>query len=101
MIITEDLNEAEQVVKDMLSGSSFGAAGQRVVIEQFMDGIECSMFVVTDGKAFHLLPSAKDYKRIGEGDTGPNTGGMGAISPVPFMDAEFHEKALTKSSSPP
>ena len=96
VIITEDLKEAEQVVKDMLSGSSFGAAGQRVVIEQFMDGIECSMFVVTDGKAFHLLPSAKDYKRIGEGDTGPNTGGMGAISPVPFMDAEFHEKALNQ-----
>jgi phosphoribosylamine--glycine ligase len=67
-----------------------------VVIEQFMDGIECSMFVVTDGKAFHLLPSAKDYKRLGEDNTGPNTGGMGAISPVPFMDAEFHEKALNQ-----
>ena len=96
VIITEDLQEAEATVRDMLSGSSFGAAGERVVIEQFMDGIECSMFVVTDGKAYHLLPSAKDYKRIGEGDTGPNTGGMGAISPVPFMDAEFHEKALNQ-----
>jgi phosphoribosylamine---glycine ligase len=96
VIITKDLTEAEAVLKDMLSGASFGSAGERVVIEQFMDGIECSMFVVTDGTAFHLLPSAKDYKRVGEGDTGPNTGGMGAISPVPFMDAEFHEKALNQ-----
>jgi len=80
----------------MLSGESFGSAGERVVIEEFMDGIECSMFAVTDGKAYHLLPSAKDYKRIGEGDTGPNTGGMGAVSPVPFMDAEFHEKAINQ-----
>lgn len=96
VIITEDLDEAASTVRDMLSGSSFGEAGERVVIEQFMDGIECSMFVVTDGTAYHLLPSAKDYKRIGEGDTGPNTGGMGAISPVPFMDAEFHEKALNQ-----
>ena len=96
VIITEDLEEAKKVVSDMLSGASFGAAGQRVVIEEFMDGIECSMFAVTDGKAYHLLPSAKDYKRIGEGDTGPNTGGMGAVSPVPFMDAEFHEKAINQ-----
>lgn len=96
VIITEDFKEAESTVRDMLAGTSFGSAGQRVVIEQFMDGIECSMFVVTDGSAYHLLPSAKDYKRIGEGDTGPNTGGMGAISPVPFMDAEFHEKALNQ-----
>ena len=96
VIITDDLSEAESVVKDMLSGASFGDAGRLVVIEQFMDGIECSMFVVTDGKAYHLLPSAKDYKRIGEGDTGANTGGMGAVSPVPFMDAEFHEKAINQ-----
>ena len=96
VIITEDLQEAQTVVTDMLSGASFGAAGQRVVIEQFMDGVECSMFVVTDGKAYHLLPSAKDYKRAGEGDAGPNTGGMGAVSPVPFMDAEFHEKAINQ-----
>lgn len=96
VIITEDLNEAQKVVRDMLSGASFGSAGERVVIEEFMDGIECSMFAVTDGKAYHLLPSAKDYKRIGEGDTGPNTGGMGAVSPVPFMDAEFHEKAINQ-----
>ena len=96
VIITEDLEEAQRVIRDMLSGESFGSAGERVVIEEFMDGIECSMFAVTDGKAYHLLPSAKDYKRIGEGDTGPNTGGMGAVSPVPFMDAEFHEKAINQ-----
>ena len=96
VVITEDLEEAGATVKDMLSGKSFGQAGCRVVIEQFMDGIECSMFAVTDGSAYHLLPSAKDYKRIGDGDSGPNTGGMGAISPVPFMDAEFHEKALNQ-----
>ena len=98
VIITEDLEEAQRVIRDMLSGESFGSAGERVVIEEFMDGIECSMFAVTDGKAYHLLPSAKDYKRIGEGDTGPNTGGMGAVSPVPFMDAEL-KKPSTKSSS--
>ena len=92
VIITEDLDEAASTVRDMLSGSTFGEAGERVVIEQFMDGIECSMFVVTDGTAYHLLPSAKDYKRIGEGDTGPNTGGMGAISPVPHVTPEFMEK---------
>ncbi len=96
VIITDNLEEAQTAVKDMLSGESFGDAGTRVVIEQFMDGIECSMFAITDGKAYHLLPSAKDYKRIGEGDEGPNTGGMGAVSPVPFMDAEFHEKAINQ-----
>ena len=95
-IIPEDREEAQRVIRDMLSGESFGSAGKRVVIEEFMDGIECSMFAVTDGKAYHLLPSAKDYQRIGEGDTGPNTGGMGAVSPVPFMDAEFHEKAINQ-----
>ncbi|MDG1674904.1 MAG: phosphoribosylamine--glycine ligase, partial [Flavobacteriales bacterium] len=87
VIITEDLGEAETTVRNMLSGSSFGEAGERVVIEQFMDGIECSMFAVTDGTAYHLLPAAKDYKRIGEGDTGPNTGGMGAYSPAPVVTA--------------
>ena len=84
VIITENLAEAEQVVTDMLSGASFGTAGQRVVIEEFMDGIECSMFAVTDGKAYHLLPSAKDYKRIGEGDTGPNTGWHGCCESRSF-----------------
>ena len=67
----------------MLDGK-FGAAGQKVVIEQFLKGIELSVFIITDGKSYKLLPEAKDYKRIGEGDTGLNTGGMGAVSPVPF-----------------
>ena len=96
VVITSDLQEAQSTVRGMLSGQAFGPSGEKVVIEQFMDGIECSMFAVTDGTAYHLLPSAKDYKRIGEGDTGPNTGGMGAISPVSFMDAEFHEKAINQ-----
>jgi phosphoribosylamine--glycine ligase len=96
VIITENLEEAQQELEAMLSGASFGEAGTQVVLEQFLDGIECSMFVITDGEAYHLLPSAKDYKRVGEGDTGPNTGGMGAVSPVPFMDAEFHEKAINQ-----
>jgi phosphoribosylamine--glycine ligase len=86
VIITEDRQEAE----------SLGEAGSKVVIEQFMDGMEVSSFVVTDGTAYKILPSAKDYKRAYDGDTGPNTGGMGAISPVPFVDAEFHEKTLNQ-----
>lgn len=96
VIITEDRAEAERTIEDMLSGNAFGEAGSRVVIEQFMDGIEASCFVVTDGDAFHILPYAKDYKRVGEGDTGPNTGGMGAVSPVPFVNAEFREKTLNQ-----
>src|SRR5690606_4433321 len=67
----------------------FGAASERVVIEEFLQGIELSVFVLTDGRSYKLLPAAKDYKRIGEGDTGLNTGGMGAVSPVPFADAGF------------
>ncbi|MDP4272622.1 MAG: phosphoribosylglycinamide synthetase C domain-containing protein, partial [Bacteroidota bacterium] len=70
----------------------FGAAGNTVVIEEFLSGIECSVFVITDGKHYKILPEAKDYKRIGEGDKGLNTGGMGAVSPVPFADAEFMKK---------
>ena len=70
----------------MLAHSKFGAASSKVVIEEFLDGIELSVFVLTDGKNYKVLPTAKDYKRIGEGDTGLNTGGMGAISPVPFAD---------------
>lgn len=96
VIITEDRAEAEKTIEDMLSGNAFGEAGSRVVIEQFMDGIEASCFVVTDGDAFRILPYAKDYKRVGEGDTGPNTGGMGAVSPVPFVNAEFREKTLNQ-----
>jgi phosphoribosylamine--glycine ligase len=96
VIITDDIKEAEATLEDMLENASFGEAGSKVVIEQFMDGLEVSSFVVTDGVAFKILPSAKDYKRAYEGDTGPNTGGMGAISPVPFVDAEFHEKTLNQ-----
>jgi len=92
VIITEDLNEAIKTVNSMLLDASFGAAGATVVIEEFLKGIEVSMFVITDGKSFKMLPEAKDYKRIGEGDTGPNTGGMGAVSPVSFVNPEFMEK---------
>lgn len=96
VIITEDRKEAETTIENMLDNASFGEAGSKIVIEQFMDGIEVSSFVVTDGTAFKILPSAKDYKRAYDGDQGPNTGGMGAISPVPFVDAEFHEKTLNQ-----
>ena len=96
VIITSDRAEAEDTLDDILVGNRFGNAGARVVIEQFMEGIEVSYFVVTDGDAYRILPSAKDYKRVGEGDRGPNTGGMGAVSPVPFVDAEFHTKTVNQ-----
>lgn len=96
VIVTEDLGEAESAVREMIKGKAFGGAGKEVVIEEFLKGVEVSMFVVTDGNAWRLLSPAMDYKRIGDGNQGPNTGGMGAISPVPFMDAEFHEKALNQ-----
>ena len=86
VLILKDLEEAKQELENMLSHSKFGAASSKVVIEEFLDGIELSVFVLTDGKNYKILPTAKDYKRIGEGDTGLNTGGMGAISPVPFVD---------------
>jgi phosphoribosylamine--glycine ligase len=79
-------------MEEMLASAKFGAAGSKVVVEDFLTGIECSVFVLTDGEHYRLLPTAKDYKRIGEGDTGLNTGGMGAVSPVPFADAVFMEK---------
>ena len=91
VLIIEDKVIAKQELKAMLEGK-FGAASQKVVIEQFLDGIEFSVFVVTDGNHYKVLPIAKDYKRIGEGDTGLNTGGMGAISPVPFVDADLMKK---------
>ncbi|GAT63680.1 phosphoribosylamine--glycine ligase [Paludibacter jiangxiensis] len=91
VLIINDLEEAVSELKSMLQGK-FGAAGNTVVIEEFLSGIECSVFVVTDGKHYKILPEAKDYKRIGEGDKGLNTGGMGAVSPVPFADAEFMQK---------
>ncbi|MDT0647218.1 phosphoribosylamine--glycine ligase [Zunongwangia sp. F260] len=92
VLILEDLEEAKAELERMLAGKKFGAASAKVVIEEFLDGIELSVFVLTDGKNYKILPTAKDYKRIGEGDTGLNTGGMGAISPVPFADKEFMQK---------
>lgn len=91
VLIINDLKEAVEELKNMLQGK-FGAAGNTVVIEEFLSGIECSVFVITDGKNYKILPEAKDYKRIGEGDKGLNTGGMGAVSPVPFADADFMQK---------
>ena len=92
VLILTDINEAKQELKSMLVDSKFGAASTKVVIEEFLDGIELSCFVLTDGKNYKLLPTAKDYKRIGEGDTGLNTGGMGAISPVPFANKSLLSK---------
>jgi len=91
VLILENLEEAKAELEEMLSGK-FGNASQTVVIEEFLDGIELSVFVLTDGKDYKILPTAKDYKRIGEGDTGLNTGGMGAISPVPFADEKLMQK---------
>ena len=92
VLILNNLQEAKAELKDMLTNEKFGAASSTVVIEEFLKGIELSVFVLTDGKSYKILPSAKDYKRIGEGDTGLNTGGMGAISPVPFADEAFMNK---------
>ena len=92
VLIIKDVNEAKQELQNMLLDSKFGAASSKVVIEEFLDGIELSCFVLTDGKQYKILPTAKDYKRIGEGDTGLNTGGMGAISPVPFADEVLLKK---------
>jgi phosphoribosylamine---glycine ligase len=92
VLILNDLAEAKAELKSMLEDSKFGAAGNTVVIEEFLDGIELSVFVITDGKNYVILPEAKDYKRIGENDTGLNTGGMGAVSPVPFAGEEFITK---------
>jgi phosphoribosylamine--glycine ligase len=92
VVILNDLNEAKIELKAMLVDKKFGSASATVVIEEFLDGIELSVFVLTDGESYKVLPTAKDYKRIGEGDTGLNTGGMGAISPVPFASKEFMDK---------
>jgi phosphoribosylamine--glycine ligase len=99
VIITSDLLEAEKTLKEMLEGQ-FGSASHKVVIEEYLHGIELSVFVLTDGESYMTLPEAKDYKRIGEGDTGPNTGGMGAISPVSFADASFMKKVEEKVIKP-
>ncbi|MDG1792789.1 MAG: phosphoribosylamine--glycine ligase [Flavobacteriaceae bacterium] len=92
VLIIDDLKEAKQELTNMLKNNKFGTSGHNVVVEEFLDGIELSCFVLTDGNSYKILPYAKDYKRIGEGDKGLNTGGMGAISPVPFADKEFLDK---------
>jgi phosphoribosylamine--glycine ligase len=92
VLILDNIHDAKRELNTMLHSDKFGKAGTRVVIEEFLSGIELSVFVITDGVSYKILPSAKDYKRIGEGDTGPNTGGMGAVSPVPFADQAFMNK---------
>lgn len=100
VLILQDLAEAKEELHNMLVNAKFGKASKKVVIEEFLDGIELSCFVLTDGKNYKMLPTAKDYKRIGEGDTGLNTGGMGAVSPVPFADAILLEKIETRIVKP-
>jgi phosphoribosylamine--glycine ligase len=100
VLIIHDLEEAKTELSNMLLDSKFGKAGNKVVIEEFLEGIELSVFVLTDGKSYKILPAAKDYKRIGEGDTGLNTGGMGAVSPVPFADEKFIKKVEEKIIKP-
>ncbi|MBC7426077.1 MAG: phosphoribosylamine--glycine ligase [Bacteroidia bacterium] len=100
VLIIEDLKEAESALDEMLLNKKFGAASSKVVIEEYLHGIELSVFVLTDGTSYKILPAAKDYKRIGEGDTGLNTGGMGAISPVPFANEEFIKKVEDRVVKP-
>jgi len=100
VLIIQDLEEAKSELRSMLVHEKFGTASAKVVIEEFLDGIELSCFVLTDGKNYKILPTAKDYKRIGEGDTGLNTGGMGAVSPVPFADEVLLEKIETRIVKP-
>ncbi|CAA0230826.1 Phosphoribosylamine--glycine ligase [Tenacibaculum maritimum] len=100
VLILNSLNEAKQALEEMLSNEKFGEASSTVVIEEFLNGIELSVFVLTDGKNYKILPSAKDYKRIGEGDKGLNTGGMGAISPVPFATDGFLQKVEERVIQP-
>mgnify|MGYP000043391626 CR=1 FL=1 len=100
VLILDNLKEAKQELSNMLTNQKFGSASQKVVIEEFLNGIELSVFVLTDGKDYAILPNAKDYKRIGEGDTGLNTGGMGAVSPVPFADEVFMKKVEDKIIKP-
>jgi phosphoribosylamine--glycine ligase len=100
VLIIQNLEEAKTELRNMLLHQKFGAASSKVVIEEFLDGIELSCFVLTDGKNYKILPTAKDYKRIGEGDTGLNTGGMGAVSPVPFADSVLLEKIESRIVKP-
>lgn len=99
VLILPTLAEAQRELKEMLGGM-FGKASARVVIEEYLSGIECSVFVLTDGKHYQILPEAKDYKRIGEGDTGLNTGGMGSVSPVPFADKDWMKKVEERIIQP-
>lgn len=99
VIITSSLPDAKDTLAEMLDGK-FGDASSTVVIEEFLQGIECSVFMAVDGEDFVFLPVAKDYKRIGEGDTGPNTGGMGAVTPLPFADEEFMDKVRKRIAEP-
>ena len=100
VVITSDIDAAVDAFRVMIMEDQFGDASKKVVIEQFLDGIELSVFAFTDGEHYVLLPEAKDYKRIGEGDTGLNTGGMGAISPVPFADEAFMQKVVSRIVNP-
>ena len=100
VLIMDDLNDAKRELKNMLLDQKFGQASSKVVVEEFLAGIEVSVFVLTDGQNYKILPEAKDYKRIGEGDEGLNTGGMGAVSPVPFADAKFMQKVEDRIVKP-
>lgn len=98
--VCQNVDEALDFLAEVFENNRFGASGSRVVMEQFLDGIELSVFALTDGKEYILLPDAKDYKRAGEGDTGPNTGGMGSVSPVPFMRGEFRQRVIDRIVEP-
>ena len=100
VVICENQADAEEVIQSFLQNQKFGEASEKIIIEEFLDGIETSAFVLTDGKNFKLLPFAKDYKRIFDGDKGANTGGMGTVSPVPFVDAELRKKIIEKVVKP-
>lgn len=100
VIITDTVEEAKGAIREMLEDKKFGEASSKVLVEEFLDGIELSVFVLTDGESYVILPEAKDYKRIGDGDTGPNTGGMGAVSPVAFADAAFMKKVEDRVIKP-
>ena len=100
VVILDDLEESIKIFTEMIRDNKFGSAGHQVVIEEFLSGVELSVFVLTDGKSYVMLPEAKDYKRIGVGDTGPNTGGMGSISPVPFANKAFMHKVTERIIRP-
>ena len=100
VIIAQSHDEAKKAISEMLSGKSFGDAGKKVIVEEFLDGYELSMFAVCDGEDYILLPAAQDHKRVGDGDTGPNTGGMGAYAPTPLVDEELYQKVRDRIIRP-